>query len=194
MTDSALTCAYEYHLTGRGLVPKNGGYLILCSLARLHPWIHGRSDIQIAPIRGTNIDEFPQYFKMDSNSKLHIRGINEEESKQLGNCNLNVFKGQVTTSEPSLTYLKPGERMVSKLVIFADVTEESQFRQHFSEKTGVNIDNISLGTKKFIRVKNQVWCGYSVILTGLTAEESLAIQCTGVGKNTSMGCGVFYPR
>lgn len=36
--------------------------------------------------------------------------------------------------------------------------------------------------------------GYELVIEGLTADESVAIQTTGLGGRRHMGCGVFVPH
>lgn len=49
----------------------------------------------------------------------------------------------------------------------------------------------SIGKRRTIRIRDKEVVGYEVILEGLTADESLAIQTTGLGGRRHMGCGVF---
>lgn len=186
--------AHEYTLTGPGLIPKDGGYPILSALSKAHPWIHGRRDIQIAPLRGSQVPEFPQHLRADHATRLHVRGLTPEEAMKLGWTTLQVFNGLLTTNIPLTVNLHPGPKLVSKHVIFNGITDPQGFVNFFCERTGLRPDQVTLGNKKFMHIKNQIWCGYAVILTGLSEAESYAIQSHGVGKNTSMGCGVFYCR
>ena len=49
----------------------------------------------------------------------------------------------------------------------------------------------SIGKRRTIRIHEKEVVGYEVILEGLTADESLAIQTIGLGGRRHMGCGVF---
>jgi len=44
-----------------------------------------------------------------------------------------------------------------------------------------------------LRIKGQQVVGFSVQLTGLTAEESVTVQEHGLGGRRKMGCGFFVP-
>ena len=44
-----------------------------------------------------------------------------------------------------------------------------------------------------VRVKGKAVVGYSLIVSGLTAAESVRLQEHGLGGRTRMGCGFFLP-
>ncbi|MFN4280239.1 type I-MYXAN CRISPR-associated protein Cas6/Cmx6, partial [Thermosynechococcus sp.] len=46
---------------------------------------------------------------------------------------------------------------------------------------------------EFVWVKQKKILGYQVLVKGLTPEESLRLQCYGLGGRQHFGCGWFYP-
>ena len=44
-----------------------------------------------------------------------------------------------------------------------------------------------------IQIKDKSIVGYALRVVGLTAEESIRLQETGLGGRRRMGCGVFLP-
>lgn len=48
-------------------------------------------------------------------------------------------------------------------------------------------------TRRVLRIKDKKVVGYAVMLSGLTAEESVKVQEEGVGGRRHMGCGLFLP-
>jgi CRISPR-associated protein Cas6 len=50
---------------------------------------------------------------------------------------------------------------------------------------------LSLGKRRTLRIKDKEVVGYEVVVEGLTAEESIALQERGLGGRRHMGCGVF---
>jgi CRISPR-associated protein Cas6 len=60
---------------------------------------------------------------------------------------------------------------------------------------GVSIQAIvSVGKRRTIRIHGKEVVGYELIIEGLTADESIAIQTAGLGGRRHMGCGVFVPH
>ena len=47
--------------------------------------------------------------------------------------------------------------------------------------------------RRIVRVKSQTHVGFPLIVTGLSADESLALQSQGLGGRRKMGCGLFVP-
>ena len=52
---------------------------------------------------------------------------------------------------------------------------------------------VSVGKRRTIRIHGKEVVGYELIIEGLTADESIAIQTAGLGGRRHMGCGVFVP-
>jgi CRISPR-associated protein Cas6 len=50
-----------------------------------------------------------------------------------------------------------------------------------------------LGERRTFRIKEKQVVGFEIVITGLTAEESLILQERGLGGRRRMGCGVFVP-
>ena len=53
--------AYEFPIEG-GAISQNHGYEMLSALSKVAPFIHGRSDVQIAPVGGFRLNSGSQYF------------------------------------------------------------------------------------------------------------------------------------
>ncbi len=47
--------------------------------------------------------------------------------------------------------------------------------------------------RHILRIKDKTIAGFSLQITGLTAEESIALQEHGLGGRKKMGCGFFVP-
>jgi CRISPR-associated protein Cas6 len=44
-----------------------------------------------------------------------------------------------------------------------------------------------------LRIRDRTIVGFSVLVQGLTAEESVQLQEEGIGGRGKMGCGFFLP-
>lgn len=47
--------------------------------------------------------------------------------------------------------------------------------------------------RRVVRIKERTIVGFGLLVSGLTAEESLLLQERGIGGRRRMGCGVFLP-
>jgi len=183
--------AYEFPVR-TGKVPQDNGYALFSALCREVPPLHGRYDIQIAPLRGTRCDD-DKNIRMDRGSILHIRGITAEEALKIQGCGRLFVGDQVLFLDPCrMRALVPSPLLVSRLTILPDMVGEMEFLATLGGlvPTGTQV---RLGRKRALSYKGRKYLGYSVVLTGLTSDDSLRIQERGIGKFTSQGCGVFYP-
>lgn len=183
--------AHEFPLT-RGVIPQDHGYLVLAGLSCPCPNLHGRHDIQIAPVRGTRTST--NDLRLDHNSVLHIRGISDDEADQLLDAGYFGIKDQVIYLPPRYRkrVLQPSGHLVSRVTLFRNCPQIEAFEEALAGVLPVGV-TYTLGRQRAVRIKNMHWIGYRVTLTDLTPEQSLTIQSTGLGNGRSMGCGVFYP-
>jgi CRISPR-associated protein Cas6 len=182
---------YNIPLSPGVYLPKDNGFIILSALSRKFPWVHGNPDIQIAPIRGTRIGN-PQHIRTDRHSVLHIRGITEEQARLLSGTWLVVEGGVLGLEDARECSLPPCSYLVSRLVVLPDAVEEDAFREALAQRLPSGTE-IRLGRRHAIKLKGRTFIGYAVHLLGLSQDVSWDIQGSGIGKYTSMGCGVFYP-
>src|SRR5207249_485529 len=47
--------------------------------------------------------------------------------------------------------------------------------------------------RRVVRVKGRAIVGFAVVVSGLTADESIRLQEHGLGGRTRLGCGFFLP-
>lgn len=181
--------AYRFTLTG-GPIPREHGYPLFSGLCRQFPFIHDRPDIQIAPVRG---DRDGDNLKL-RRSFLHIRGLSGEEALKMTNSALFVGGRPVFLRGVETVDLSPTPNLVSRLVVFNqkdDLTKE-RFDKEIQARLPLSV-SYQIGPRRGIRIKGHTDVGHQVHLICSTAEESLSVLTRGLGKHTSMGCGVFYP-
>ncbi|MCI5210102.1 MAG: hypothetical protein D3910_15200 [Candidatus Electrothrix sp. ATG2] len=52
---------------------------------------------------------------------------------------------------------------------------------------------VTIGKRRTFSIRRKKIVGYSLLVSELSAEESLALQEKGVGGRRKMGCGFFNP-
>lgn len=183
--------AYEFNVTAsQGTLPQDNGYLLLSALSLKFPFLHGRADLQVAPLRGTRTQD--NRVALDQHSVLHIRGLEKNEAILMGDSWIMVENMVLGLGRAKVRNLNPSPYLASRLVVLADHVKEEEFRKALTSTLGENV-KVTLGKRRGIALKGRTFLGYSVHLQGLDAETSTRIQKDGIGKFTSMGCGVFYP-
>jgi len=188
-----LITAHEFDLTPGPLLPQDSGYMVLSALSRQHPFLHGNSKLQIAPVRGTR-DRNPAMVRLDRHSVLHIRGLDAEQAAAISGSWFSANGAIVGLGAARERVLGPSPYLASRLVVLAEMVEQDAFieaaRRLADLPEGVRLE---LGRRRAIRVKGRAYLGHSVHLHGLDDATSLRLQANGIGKYTSMGCGVLYP-
>ena len=183
--------AYSYAIESRAKLPQDNGYIIMSALCRKFPFLHARGHYQIAPVRGTRRDH-GRSIQLDHNSVLHIRGLPAEAAEAIGSSWILASGQMIGLGKAVPVPLTPAPHLVSRQVVFDNIVNEAKFREEVQQIVGPEVQ-VSTGRRRGLHCKGRVFLGYSVTLAGLTPEQSLHIQNTGIGRFRSMGAGVFYP-
>jgi CRISPR-associated endonuclease/helicase Cas3 len=116
---------------------------------------------------------------------------------------LRLGDANVRVGVPTVHGLVPATALRSRLVVIkvANIKPESVTAEQFAgavrrqlDEVGVSAEAIvTIGKRRTLRVKQRELVGYEVVVEGLLAEESIALQEQGLGGKRHMGCGVFVP-
>lgn len=188
--------AHSFSVTPGAVLPQDNGYLLLSALSKVFPFLHGRSDLQIAPLRGTRLKDSSR-IRTDAHSILHIRGLTSEEANLISHSWVTIGGNFLGLGLATGVPIVPSDYLASRLVIFQNIVQEKEFQ----EELGRLLPGVfaATGRRRTLRItkkgcKPVVLMGYSVHLMGLADETSMRIQHEGIGKYTSMGCGVFHKK
>ena len=188
--------AYEYHLSGAGVWPRDIGYPLYAAITTRLPQLHGRKGLQIAPVSGKRTEDSKGMI-LDRRSTLHIRGLSLEEAVALQKQVLIVASNLLTVGAFSRRDLTPGSKLCSRLVIYKDLgdCEEGAFLSRLmSELVWLGCEpgdmTITLGKIRSLAFKGRHYRGRSVEIVGGDPDLILG---RGLGSFKSMGCGIFRP-
>jgi CRISPR-associated protein Cas6 len=185
-------------------IPADHGYLLYAAIARVVPAFHSDAGVGVHPISGrlagnrrlTLTDRSVLAIRLDSDrigAALPLTG----RRLDLGGCGLSV-------GVPEVRPLIASPAVRSRLVTIklgdvnghAAVTVESfsaAARRKLDELGVSPAVSLTLGKRRTLRIKDKEVVGYEVIVEGLSAAESIAVQERGLGGRRLMGCGVFVP-
>ncbi|HMW02951.1 MAG TPA: type I-MYXAN CRISPR-associated protein Cas6/Cmx6, partial [Acidobacteriota bacterium] len=122
-------------------------------------------------------------------------------------------KFQFRTGIPEVYQLKPVTSVWSRTVVIKLSESEKQkvtpTREMFLESLKKQIESLGVkGTvkiessldsqgreagRKILNIKGKLVVGYTVTVSGLSGEDSIKLQESGLGGRRKMGCGVFVP-
>ena len=120
---------------------------------------------------------------------------------KLAGKSLRLEDAVVRVGVPEVRPLVPSTAVRSRLVIIkiahtgaADLTAENftAAARKQMDKLGIGAAAVlNVGKRRSLRLKQREIVGYQVLVEGLTASESIALQESGLGGKRHMGCGVF---
>lgn len=179
-------------------IPVDHGYALYAALSHLPDtglWLHATDAIAIHPIRGRYVGD--GRLKLGKHSRLCIRLPAEclprilpiaGKSLELGGQRLRI--GIPETSLPL-----PAASLYAHLVTTRNGQDEARFDTeilHQLETLGIH-GRPSRGQRRVVRIKDKRVVAHSLLVSELSAEESIRLQEAGLGGRRKMGCGVFVP-
>ncbi len=186
-----------------GQIPADHGYLLYSAVSRLLSAAHQADAYGIHPIRGRQLGG--RTLQLTEHSRLVIRTDAEQLARflPLAGKQLCLLNRMLRMGVPKVRSLVPAPALRSRLVTIklpdvaaqpADAAIET-FRAASLRKLGeLGISTeakLSLGKRRTLRIKDKEVVGYEVIIEGLSAAESIAVQEHGLGGRRRMGCGLF---
>ncbi len=189
-------CDLEFPISAMRPIPANG-YELMSGLARLVPAIHDEPRIGIHPLRGARVA--PGRLRLEPSTALTIRTPADLLPTLVALAGKRFLVGDASARLgcPRVLPLRPYPTLSSRLVTIKGYLEAAAFRVGLERQ----IDRLELGHKpevavgarRVLRIKGMTIVGFAVVLGGLTDEDSLALQGSGLGGRRRFGCGVFVP-
>lgn len=197
----------EFPVSSTSGINADHGYHLYAGLSRALPAVHSEPGIGVHPIRGRQIGS--RMLELMPWSGVRIRVLQDKigELIALSGKSIDVGPHKIRLGVPNLHALEPATVLRSRLVTIKGFQEVAVFQQAVHRQlTAMNISEQVIVTipersrkpgeaaqpvRRTIRIRDKEVVGFEVILEGLTAEESIAVQETGIGGRRHMGCGVF---
>ena len=135
--------------------------------------------------------------QLTKTSRLTLRVPSTDIASWLGLAGKSLEFGgaKVQIGVPEIRGLIPATALRSRIVTTRNGQDQSRFETELNRQMqalGVTDQVIvTIINRRTVRIHEKEVVGYEVILEGLSAEESIAIQTTGLGGRRHMGCGSF---
>jgi len=191
-------------------VPTDHAYALYAALSRSVPAFHQvDTRVRFAPLTGMAGE--PGHLRLTDRSHLRVRLPADaiRTVLSLAGRSLDVAGANIRLGPPSVVPLVPAPSVVAYLVTFKHGEEVDHFLVTAKAKLkelGVTGDPtvpvISTNAKskragetrrRIVRIKDAAIVGYSLVVSGLSADDSIRLQEHGLGGRTRMGCGFFLP-
>jgi CRISPR-associated protein Cas6 len=195
-----LTVELQFPILGPTL-PAQHGYDLYAALCKVAPRLHEADcSWQVGPVFGVPAGSgLIQLVPQRSFVRLRLPSDDIPQA-------LPLAGSRVRLGVPQVEALKPVPVLGAKLVVLKARCEPGIFldtvRRHLAERgvrAEVGIPLTRQGPRagqprrSVLRLKGRRIVGYALLVQGLTADESLALQERGVGNRRRMGCGFFVP-
>ena len=185
----------EFPVFSTSAISVDHGYHLYAGLSRSLSTVHSENGIAVHPITGRQIGD--RMLQLMPWSTIRIRTPQERIGDLVGLAGKTVTIGdrQVRLGVPKVQGLEPATAQRSRLVTIKGFLDAETFAQAVRRQLdALEISErviLTLGKRRTLRVRDKEVVGFEVILEGLTANESIAVQETGIGGRRHMGCGVF---
>jgi CRISPR-associated protein Cas6 len=167
------------------------------------------TDVKLCSIAGVPNHQGKIYLKRQSRVRLRCPADQVQTwYRLLQNQELNIRGHRIRLARPRLTLPEPSESLKARMVTFKlDAIDHPELPRYFLESCQKGLERLEIGGKttfipsnengdlarRSLRVKDKKIVGYSVVVEGLSHEDSLKLQWHGLGGRQHFGCGWFYP-
>lgn len=193
----------SFNLVGEQPLAADHGYALYGAISRQLPQIHSENGIGVHPIAGRQVGQ--RQLMLTRYSRLTLRVVDGEITPllSLAGTSLRVGESMLRVGVPQVRPLIPATALRSRLVVIkvSGITAKQLTPKLFLGSAQKQLDTmgisrevlVTLGKRRTMRIKQREIVGYEMLVEGLSAEESLVLQETGLGGKRHMGCGVFVP-
>lgn len=182
------------------LIPLDHGYQLYSAIARQlespqDPWLHASNQVGLHPIRGHYNGRGQLALNAHSRLGLRLPGDQIHRFLPLAGKRLTLGDATIDLGIPQPQALKPAPNVYAHLVTTRNGEEETRFDEEITRQLaalGIR-GKAQRGPRRVFRIKEKKVVAHTLLVTQLTAEESIRLQETGVGGRRKLGCGVFLP-
>jgi CRISPR-associated protein Cas6 len=176
-------------------LPVDHGFALFGSISKILPHFHSETRVGLRFIRGRYVGNGLLSIKPISELVLRMPGSLITEYLSLSGKSLDISGHRVDVGVPITKPLIPTTALYAHLVTTKNGHNEERFKQEIARQMQeLNVrGKFSLGKRRTFKVHGKQVVGYSLLISELTAEESIMLQEHGLGGRRKMGCGFFEP-
>lgn len=196
MADEFMDIAYA--LSGSGVIDRQYSYALAQALAAVLPWLDEEPLAGVHPLRGLSTSSAGHLLGGRSRLAIRVPTARAQASLRLHGARIDL-PATVTVGESTARPLLAHPVLFSQLVVTGDDDEGEFLARAKAELAGLGLASGAIvGRRGSVRlgstVSAQSVTGYSLMLHGLSPEESVLAQTHGLGLHRRLGCGLFVPH
>lgn len=167
------------------------------------------SDVHLCSVPG--IPDRDGMIYLTRGSRFRLRCPSEQMQvwyRLLQNQVFDIRGHLIRLVQPRITLPEASDTLAARLVTFKlDAIDHAEVPRYFLESCQKGLNRLQVKGQAFIpsdpngdlarrtlRIKDKQILGYSVVVEGLSNEDSLKLQWHGLGGRQHFGCGWFYPK
>jgi len=195
----------SYRISGRSL-PVEHAHALSCAVQQCLPWFAQDHDsglhlIHVAEsgngwMRPDAVPGGLLYLSRRTRLTLRIPDVRQMDAQALSGSTLDVDGHRLAVGEHKVRPLRPARTLFSRFVVTSEQDPESRFVALVEvelREMGVRTDRLLCGKTHLISTPDERLYTRSVLVAGLTPDESIVLQDTGLGPGRKFGCGLFIP-
>lgn len=171
------------------------GYSLFSAINRILPEFHESGDVNPGLIRGRYIGNGLLQLVPGSRLVLRLPADMVAFYINLAGKTIDVDGHQLRIGVPNSQGLVPATTIYAHLVTTRNGQDQQRFEQEIERQLAA-LDcqgKVTIGKRRTFKVHSRQVVGYSLLVSELTAGESIILQEQGLGGRRKMGCGFFEP-
>ena len=205
----------QFQLRGKTL-PADHGYSLYAAIKQI--WQQSEleatqnvdipSEALISSIPGIGNKQGMIYLNRRSRLRLRCPAADSQSWYRLLQNQVIDLQGHlIRLIQPRLTVIQPAAKLTSRLVVIKlEKWDNQSAPQYFLESCQKGLERLDIKGQAFIesmpngdlarrslRIRGKHVMGFGVTVEGLSHEDSIKLQCLGLGGRGHFGCGWFYP-
>lgn len=194
-------------------IPLDHGYALYGAISRVVPALHEAAWLGIHPLSGRPLGDGELALPPHAHLRLRLPAERIAAALPLAGSRLDVLGSALRIGVPRVEALVPAPSLDARLVaikltqaprrnspeLSREALDVDGFAERYRQEIRRQLDAIGIPKpfelcgRRRLGVGGKRIVGYSVRVSGLSADESLRLQEAGLGGKRRMGCGVFRP-
>jgi CRISPR-associated protein Cas6 len=172
----------------------------------LGPDLHEQNGVGLFAIRGMRAGPNELHVRDGSHLRIRTPAVHIPALLALAGKRLDVEGHAVRLGPPRTYALVPATTLAARMVTIKGFQDPEAFLEAVHRQLeAMKVQGRAVvpqrpagphkgeATRRILRIKDKSVVGFGLLVTELSAEESLIVQEKGIGGRRHMGCGLFLP-
>ncbi|MDP2239053.1 MAG: type I-MYXAN CRISPR-associated protein Cas6/Cmx6 [Burkholderiales bacterium] len=189
-----MTVDIVFSISGHS-IPRDHGFMLWRELRMCLPWLDAEAHAGIHTIRGVPATDDMLLLTHRANLVLRLPETRLTDALGLSGRQFDLDGHMLKIGSARQRPLQAFATLYSNLVCTGNDDELDFLDDIAAQLALINVEcKFMCGKQRALRADQAVIHGYSLMLHGLGAEQSVLLQQTGVGNHRKLGCGILVPH